>query len=80
MILYACNTSYEIDTECAEKAFTNLSHNQFPGESISDLATTAINNIKSICGAYALPSKLGTTLLLKACKTSSDIFNQKNLN
>ena len=70
----------QLTYKATEKYFTNLSLNEFPGESISDLATTAIKHIKSICGAYALPSKLGTTLLLKACKTSSDIFNQKNLN
>ena len=33
-----------------------------------------------MCGAYSLPPKLGTTLPLKLCKTSSDIFNQNIIN
>ena len=31
-------------------------------------------------GAYALPAKLGTLLLLKVCKSSSKIFNRNTLN
>ena len=31
-------------------------------------------------GGHALPPKLGMTLILKICRTSSDIFNQTILN
>ena len=80
MILDTCNISATIDIEGADNYFTNLSLNYFPGEDISDLATTVLRHIKFMCGAYALPQKLGTTLLLKVCKTSSDISNQNILN
>ena len=79
MIIYACNNSAAIDIEGAEKAFTNLFLNVFPGENISDISTPALRHIKVMRGAYALPPKLGKTLLLKVCKTSSEIFNQSIL-
>ena len=80
MVLYTCNNSSTIDIEGAEKYFTNLPLNNFPDEKISDIATTDIRHIKVMRGTYALHPKLGTTLLLKVCKTSIEIFNQNILN
>ena len=65
MILDTCNTSAAIGIEGAEKAFTNICLNTFTCENISDIATTALRYIKVMRGAYALPPKIGTTLLLK---------------
>ena len=75
MILDVCNTSDAIIIEGAEKPFTNISLNGFHGENISDLATTALRNIKGMRSAYALHQKIGTTILMKVYKTSSDILN-----
>lgn len=80
MVLDACNTSAAIDIEGAGKAFDALTLSSFPGENVSALATSALKYIKVMKGAYALPPKLGTTLLLKVSKTSSEIFNRNILN
>ena len=74
MIVDACNTSAVIDIEGAEKSFKSLSLNDFPGENV------ALNHIKIMSGAYALPPKFGTLRLLKVCKSSSQIFNRNILN
>ena len=77
MILDACNTSAAINIEGAEKSFKALTLSDFPGENVSDLVTVALKYIKIMSGAYVHPPKLGTLLLLKMCKSSSDIFNFK---
>ena len=74
MIIDDRNISDEIDIEVPEKAFINLSLNVFPGENISDLDTTVLRHINIMCGADILPPNLGMTLLLKFCKTLSEIL------
>ena len=73
---FCCNQGIE----GAGKAFTNISLNEYSGENISDLASTAIRHTKVMRGTYALTRKLGTTLFLKIWRTSSDNFNKNILN
>ena len=80
MILDACNTSAALDIDGAEKSYKALTLSDIPGENVSDLATVALKHIKIMSGAYALPAKLGTLLLLKVCKSSIETFNRNILN
>ena len=58
MIIYACNTPATINIEGTEKAFTNISLNDFPGENISDISTTSLRRINVMRGAYYITLNL----------------------
>ena len=58
MILYSCNDFAAGNIEGSEKSFTNISINKFPGENTSDIATTALRNIRVMRGEYAITQKL----------------------
>ena len=70
--LDTCNISDAIDIKGKLKYFADLSLHDLPGENISDIATTALRNIKVSRGVYALLPKLGMTVPLKVCKTSNE--------
>ena len=79
MVLDACNTSAAIDIDSAEIKFNDLSLSDFPGQDVSSLSTLALKYIKIMMGAYNLPTKLATKLLLKVQKTETEIFNRNIL-
>ena len=80
VFINACNTYASIDIEGIEKYFIGIPLNEFTGEIISDIDTTALRHIKVMHGAYNVLPKFGITLLLNVFKTSSVIFNQNILN
>ena len=79
MVLDACNTSAAIDIDSAQVKFDELLLSNFPGQDVSALSTLALKYIKIMMGAYNLPTKLATKLLLKVQKTETEIFNRNIL-
>ena len=79
MVLDACNTSAAIDIDSAHVKFDELLLSNFPGQDVSALSTLAVKYIKIMMGAYNLPTKLATKLLLKVQKTETEIFNSMSL-
>jgi len=78
MALETCNASVSHDVEGAKALFDSLTLDTYPGENISDFASTAQKLIKIMQGDYALPVNTGSKLLLtKVTKTSSEFFNRK---
>ena len=79
MVLDTCNTSAAIDIEIAVIKFNELSLSNCPRQDVSSLSTLALKYIKIIMGAYNLPTKLSTKLLIKVQKTDTEIFNRNIL-
>jgi hypothetical protein len=77
MALETCNASVSHDIEGATKQFYALTLDVYPGENVSDFATEALRIIKIMQGGYALPINIGSRLLVKVSKTSSEEFNRK---
>jgi hypothetical protein len=77
MALDVCNASAVEDIEEAESSFQALSLDSYPGENIVDFTTEALRLLKIMDTGYALPYKIGSTLLVKVEKTSSNYFNNK---
>ena len=76
MILEACNASASLDIDGATKKIRELSLSSFPGENVSDLATTALKLINIMDGAYAMPVNIGSTLIRKVSNSSCQYFNR----
>ena len=77
MALDTCNASVQRDVAGAQKKYEQLSLDDYPGENVTELATEALRLIHILSGSYALPLNLGTTLIKKVTKTSSEFFNRK---
>ena len=77
MVLDVCNTSAAIDVKTANTKFYELSLSNFPGENISQFAVLALKCIKIMKGGFSLPTDLGSTLLMKASKTGTELFNRQ---
>ena len=77
MALDVCNALAVEDIKEAESAFQALSLASYPGENIVDFATEALRLLKIMDTGYALPYKIGSTLLVKVEHTSSNYFNNK---
>ena len=80
MILEACNTSTAIYIKITITAFEAIFLHNFLGHNLSVLGTTALKFIEIMTRGYALPSKQDISLLLKAQKTESYIFNRNIIN
>ena len=77
MALDTCNASVQRDVAGAQVAFDALSLDSYPGEDVTELATEALRLIHILSGSYSLPINLGTKLIKKVTKTSSEFFNRK---
>ena len=77
MALDTCNASVQRDIAGAQLRYDKLTLDSYPGEDITELATEALRLIHILAGSYALPLTLGTTLIKKVTKTSSEFFNRK---
>ena len=77
MALDTCNASVQRDVARAQAKFDALTLDSYPAEDVTELATEALRLIKVLSGSYALPVNLGTTLIKKVTKTSSEFFNRK---
>ena len=77
MALDVCNASAVEDIEDAVSTFQALKLDAYPGENIVDFTTEALRLLKIMDTGYALPYKIGSTLLMKVEKTSSNYFNNK---
>ena len=77
MVLEACNTSAAIGVKTAKSKFYELSLSNFPGENIAQFAVLALKYIKIMKGGFSLPTDLGSTLLIKASKTGTELFNRQ---
>jgi len=77
MALDTCNASVQRDVAGAQARFDTLTLDSYPGEDVTELATEALRLIHILSGSYALPLNLGTKLIKKVTKTSSEFFNRK---
>lgn len=77
MALDTCNASVQRDVAGAQSRYNSLTLDSYPGEDVTELATEALRLIHILAGSYALPLNLGTTLIKKVTKTSSEFFNRK---
>jgi hypothetical protein len=77
MALDVSNASAIQDIEQATKSFSNLKLTSYPGENIVEFSTEAQHLVKIMSTGYALPYKIGSTLLSKVKSTSSNYFNQQ---
>ena len=77
MALDTCNASVQRDIAGAQEKYNDLSLDLYPGEDVTELATEALRLTNILSGSYALPLTLGTTLIKKVIKTSSEFFNRK---
>ena len=77
MVIYARNTSVVIDVKTTKTKFYKLSLSNFPGENISQFAVLALKHIKIMKGEFSLTKDLGSTLIMKASKAGTDIFNRQ---
>ena len=77
MTLNTCNASVEMDIEAAKESFRGLKLENFPGENVTDLATSALKCIKIMRGDYAIDVTVGSSLIKKVCGTSSEYFNRR---
>jgi hypothetical protein len=77
MALETFNASVSHDIDGAAKTFDELSLDNYPGESITNLMTEAPRLLKIMQGGYALPVHTGSRLLMKMTKTSSEELNRK---
>ena len=75
VVLEACNISAAIDVKTANTKFYELSLSNFPGENISQFTVLALKYIKIMKGGFSLPTYIGSTLLMKASKTGTELFN-----
>ena len=80
MILEACNSSASLDIQGAENSFKSLSLSDFPGEKVSELATSTLKFIKVMENGYALPVDLGSGLIKKITSSASTYFNRTMFN
>ena len=77
MALDTCNASVAQDIAGASKDLAALSLSDYPGENVTNCITEAQRLVKILKGDYALPRQLGSTLLNKFTRTSSEYFNRK---
>ena len=71
------SASVQRDVVGAQTKFDSLTLDSCPGENVTSLATEALRLIHILSGSYALPIDLGTKLIKKVTKTSSESFNRK---
>ena len=64
-----------IDVKTTNSKFYELSLSDFPGEIISQFAILTLKYIEIMEGGFSLPTDLGSTLLMKAAKTGTMLFN-----
>lgn len=77
MTLDTCNASVEMDIDGAKESFKTLSLDDYPGENVTELATSALKYLKIMRGDYAIDVTVGSSLIKKVCGTSSDSFNRR---
>ena len=77
MALDACNASVQHNVNGAQTKFDALTLDSYPGENVTALAIEALRLIHILSGSYALSIDLGTKLIKKVTKTSSEFFNQQ---
>lgn len=77
MALDTCNASAAQDIAGASRALKLLDLSTYPGENVTNCAKEAQRLIKILQGDYVLPRQLGSAILEKFSKTSSEYFNRK---
>ena len=76
MVSDTCLASAFIYNKGSKKRFTKLSLDDFPGENLSALATTALKLINTMNTGYTLYIKLGSNLLKNLYINSSSLFKR----
>ena len=77
MALDTCNATVQRDIAGAQVKFDALTLDSYPGKDVTELATEALRLIHILSRSYALLLNLGTKLIKKVKKTSSEFFNRK---